>query len=71
MYVVRIIPIKREVSTNCNNRGKINFCSETEVGWYRKKKIEKRSHAKPKYYRIRTTKRWCMHSLDGYSKIIN
>ena len=41
MYVVRIIPIKREVSTNCNNRGKINFCSETEVGWYRKKKLKK------------------------------
>jgi hypothetical protein len=36
---VRIIPIKRVVSINCNNTGKIKFCSENRsiVRWYRTK----------------------------------
>jgi hypothetical protein len=71
MYVVRIIPIKREVQIVITQE-KETFVVKTEVlSVGTEKKIEKRSHAKPKYYRIRTTKRWCMHSLDGYSKIIN
>ncbi len=49
MYVVRIIPIKREVSINGNNTGKIKFCSENRsiVGWYRTK-IEKKKSCQTK-----------------------